>query len=139
MIEFHFKSDLRIEDKTHYSDWISSILASEGFSLGPLNYIFVDDKELLGINVQYLGHDTLTDIISFDYTQGKTVSGDIFISTDRVRENAQTYGVDFANELLRVMSHGLLHFMGYGDKTEEDRQIMRAKEEEKMEMFHVEH
>ena len=139
MIDFHFKSDYLMTDKAKYSDWISSILFSEGFSLGPLDYIFVDDQALLEINLQYLGHDTLTDIITFDYTQGKTLSGDIFISTQRVQENADTFGVAFENELQRVMSHGLLHLMGYGDKTPEEVEIMRGKEEEKIKMFHVEH
>ena len=139
MIEFHFKSDFLMKDKSDYSDWISRILASEDFSLGQLDYIFCTDQELLEININYLGHDTLTDIISFDYTQGRVVSGDIFISTERVRENAGTYGVSFENELLRVMSHGLLHLMGYGDKGEDEVLEMRRKEEEKIKMFHVEH
>ena len=139
MIEFHFKSDYLMEEKSDYSDWISGILASEGYSVGPIDYIFVEDEELLEINVQYLGHDDLTDIITFDYTQGKTLSGDIFISTQRVEENAVTFGVSFENELQRVMSHGLLHLMGYGDKTEEESLLMRSKEEEKIRMFHVEH
>lgn len=128
-----------MKDKSDYSDWISRILASEDFSLGQLDYIFCTDQELLEININYLGHDTLTDIISFDYTQGRVVSGDIFISTERVRENAETYGVSFENELLRVMSHGLLHLMGYGDKGEDEVLEMRRKEEEKIKMFHVEH
>src|SRR5690606_39385053 len=119
MIEFHFKSEFLIKDKSDYSDWISRILDSEGFTLGQLDYIFCTDQALLEINMEYLAHDTLTDIISFDYTQGKVLSGDIFISTERVAENAKTFGVPFENELLRVMSHGLLHPMGYGDKVEE--------------------
>ena len=88
--------------------------------------------------MEYLNHDTLTDIITFDYTNGKQISGDIFISTDRVAENAESFAVGFSNELLRVMSHGLLHLMGYGDKTEKESAIMRQKEEEKMQLFHVE-
>lgn len=139
MIEFHFKSDYLMEDKSHYSDWIKGILTSEGHDLGQLDYVFCNDQELLEINQQYLGHDTLTDVISFDYTRGMTVSGDIFISTERVRDNAGTFGVSFENELQRVMSHGLLHLMGYSDKTEKDSRTMRAKEEEKIKMFHVEH
>jgi len=139
MIDFHFNSDFQIQDKTKYSDWVSGIVRSEGYLPGQLDYIFCTDAALLEVNLQYLGHDTLTDIISFDYTQGKTVSGDIFISTERVGENAKQYGVSFDNELRRVMSHGLLHLMGYGDKEAEDIRTMRAKEEEKMAMFHVEH
>ena len=139
MIEFHFKSEFLIKDKSDYSDWISRILESEGFTLGQLDYIFCTDQALLEINKEYLGHDTLTDIISFDYTNGKVLSGDIFISTERVMENAKTFEVSFENELLRVMSHGLLHLMGYGDKGAEEILEMRRKEEEKIGMFHVEH
>ena len=138
MIEFHFKSDFILDDKTKYSDWISRILESESFVAGQIDYIFCTDEYLLELNQQYLNHDTLTDIITFDYTKGKTISGDIFISTDRVSENADAFGVAFENELHRVMSHGLLHLMGYGDKAVEEKAEMRKKEEEKIKMFHVE-
>ncbi len=138
MIEFHFKSDLLLENTSDYSDWVNRILESEDFTLGQIDYIFCSDEYLLKLNQEYLNHDTFTDIITFDYTNGRTVSGDVFISTDRVQENATSFEVDFGNELLRVMSHGVLHLMGYGDKTEGDRKIMRSKEEEKMKMFHVE-
>src|SRR5690606_7448512 len=139
MIEFHFKSEFLMNNKSDYSDWISRILESEGFSLGQLDYIFCTDQALLEINKEYLGHDTLTDIISFDYSTGKVLSGDIFISTERVAENAKTFAVSFDNELLRVMSHVLLHLMGYGDKAEDEVLEMRRKEEEKIQLFHVEH
>lgn len=138
MIDFHFNSDFIIEDKTNYVDWINRIISSEGFDLGHIDYIFCSDDYLLGLNLEYLNHDTLTDIITFDYTKGKQISGDIFISTDRVADNAESFAVEFSNELLRVMSHGLLHLMGYGDKTERESAIMRQKEEEKMQLFHVE-
>ncbi|WP_418497803.1 rRNA maturation RNase YbeY [Flagellimonas sp.] len=138
MIEFHFKSDFILADKTKYSDWITRIFESESFVAGQIDYIFCTDDYLLELNKQYLNHDTLTDIITFDYTKGKTISGDIFISTDRVKENADAFGVAFENELHRVMSHGLLHLMGYGDKTVEEKAEMRRKEEEKIKMFHVE-
>lgn len=138
MIDFHFKSDFIIEDSTNYVDWINRIIASEGFELGHIDYIFCSDADLLKLNLEYLNHDTLTDIITFDYTNGKIISGDIFISTERVVENAAKFEVDFVNELHRVMSHGLLHLMGYGDKSEEESKIMRQKEEEKIELFHVE-
>lgn len=138
MIEFHFKSDFIQDDKTKYSDWITRILESESFVAGQIDYIFCTDDYLLELNQQYLNHDTLTDIITFDYTKGKTISGDIFISTDRVKENADAFGVAFENEVHRVMSHGLLHLMGYGDKTVEEKAEMRRKEEEKIKMFHVE-
>lgn len=138
MIDFHFKSDLILEDITHYTHWINRVIGSEGFQLGHVDYIFCSDDYLLGLNMEYLNHDTLTDIITFDYSDGNTISGDIFISTERVAENADGYNVDFNNELLRVMSHGLLHLMGFGDKTELEVMEMRKKEEEKIKMFHVE-
>ncbi|MFD2100175.1 rRNA maturation RNase YbeY [Flagellimonas iocasae] len=138
MIEFHFKSDLVLQDVTNYSDWISRILDSEGYQLGQLDYVFCTDEFLLELNKEYLNHDTFTDIITFDYSSGSTISGDIFISTERVSENAMTYGAPFENELLRVMSHGVLHLMGYGDKSDSETKVMRNKEEEKIKMFHVE-
>ncbi|WP_036380885.1 rRNA maturation RNase YbeY [Muricauda sp. MAR_2010_75] len=138
MIEFHFKSDLVLKDTANYSDWISRILDSEEYQLGQLDYVFCSDEFLLQLNKQYLNHDTFTDIITFDYSNGKTISGDIFISSERVKENAETFGVDFKNELLRVMSHGVLHLMGYGDKSNAQKEVMRTKEEEKIKMFHVE-
>ena len=138
MIDFHFEVDFELEDKTNFSDWISRVVESERLNIGKLDYIFCDDTKLLAINQEYLGHDTYTDIITFDYTDGDVVSGDIFISIDRVRDNANHFEVSFQNELLRVMSHGVLHLAGYGDKTSEETQIMRSKEEEKINMFHVE-
>nr|WP_299386157.1 rRNA maturation RNase YbeY [Allomuricauda sp.] len=138
MIDFHFNADFRLEDITKYSEWINRIIVSEGFRGGQLDFIFCSDEYLLGINLQYLNHDTFTDIITFDYTQGKQVSGDIFISIERVKDNASEYGVNLDNELLRVMSHGVLHLMGYKDKTQDDSELMRRKEEEKMKLFHVE-
>jgi rRNA maturation RNase YbeY len=94
---------------------------------------------LLGLNEQYLNHDTLTDIISFDYSVGKELHGDIFISTERVLENAAEFKVTFEEELKRVMVHGVLHYCGYKDKSDEDEKLMRSKEDEKIKMFHVEH
>ncbi|MDF0714806.1 rRNA maturation RNase YbeY [Muricauda sp. 334s03] len=138
MIDFHFKSDLLINNKSEYVDWIARIIESEGFVAGQIDYIFCTDEYLLQLNQEYLDHDTFTDIITFDYTDGKTISGDIFISTDRVKENAKEFKVDILNELRRVMSHGLLHLAGYGDKGVEEAKLMREKEEEKIKMFHVE-
>lgn len=138
MIEFHFKSEFRLKSAAQYSDWVSRIINSEDFVVGQIDYIFCTDDELLKINVEYLKHDTLTDIITFDYSDGTTISGDVFISTDRVKDNAVTFNVDFNEELLRVMSHGVLHLMGYGDKSDKEISLMRKKEEEKIKMFHVE-
>ncbi len=138
MIEFHFKSDLVLEKTTSYADWINRVIGSEGFSVGQIDYVFCTDEYLLELNKQYLDHDTFTDIITFDYRDGSIISGDIFISTDRVRDNAIKFDVEFINELKRVMSHGVLHLVGFGDKSEEEKTLMREKEEEKIKMFHVE-
>jgi len=138
MIAFHFKSELVIQKKTDYADWINRVVDSEGFSVGQIDYIFCTDDYLLKLNKDYLNHDTFTDIITFDYTEGKIISGDIFISTDRVHDNAKKFDVEFSNELKRVMSHGILHLAGFGDKSKEEKDIMRLKEDEKIKMFHVE-
>ncbi|MDM1043654.1 rRNA maturation RNase YbeY [Myroides sp. 1354] len=138
MITFNYELDFSLQQEDQYEVWISSILASEDFLIGEINYIFCTDEYLHEINVKYLDHDTLTDIISFDYTENQVVSGDIFISIDRVKENAAEFEVAFDQELLRVMAHGILHYCGYKDKSEKDEALMRQKEEEKMKMFHVE-
>ncbi len=138
MIDFHFESEFVLKNKSDYSDWISRIIVSEDFIVGDVDYIFCTDDYLVEINKVYLDHDTYTDIITFDYVSGKVLSGDIFISIERVVENSKVYKESFKRELLRVMSHGILHLMGYGDKQDEEQEIMRKKEEEKIKMFHVE-
>ena len=138
MVIFNYETDFQLENESKYEDWIDSIIESEDKEPGEINYIFCDDDYLLEINKQYLDHDTLTDIISFDYCIGDLISGDIFISIDRIKDNAQDFDVSFNNELLRVMSHGILHYCGYKDKTQEEQLLMRAKEQEKINMFHVE-
>lgn len=138
MISFNYENDFILGNEDIYSSWISDIIMSENKTEGDINYIFCNDDFLLNINQQYLNHDTFTDIISFDYSVGNELHGDIFISTERVTENAVEFGVSYQNELLRVMAHGVLHYCGYKDKTESDEQIMRSKEDEKINMFHVE-
>ena len=138
MIEFHYETSFKLSDEKHYTDWLSRVIISENAMVSQLDYIFCDDQYLLGINKKYLGHDTFTDIISFGYSEGKGIFGDIFISVERVRENALKFETMFEQELLRVMVHGLLHLMGYNDKTEEEATRMRATENEKIKMFHVE-
>lgn len=138
MILFNYESDFILTNEENYSSWISRIIDSEGYIIGEINYIFCDDEYLHSINVQYLNHDTLTDIISFDYTEGKIIAGDIFISTERVHDNAIDFNVSFDEELKRVMAHGVLHYCGYKDKSDSDAQLMRQKEEEKINLFHVE-
>jgi len=137
MISFNYELDFKLDNETAYSDWISKVISSEIKNEGEINYIFCDDEYLLEINQQYLDHDTLTDIISFDYSIGNELHGDIFISIERVRDNAADFKVSFEEELKRVMAHGVLHYCGYKDKSENDERVMRDKEEEKMKMFHV--
>lgn len=138
MINFYYETDFQLKNPDVYQIWIENTCKSEGYSPNELNYIFCYDAYLLKINQDYLKHDTYTDIITFDYTAGKLVSGDIYISVERVRENGITYEVSFENELQRVMAHGVLHLMGYKDKGEKHVLVMRAKEEEKIKLFHVE-
>ena len=138
MISFNYETDFTLSNESLYEEWISRIIDSEGFDEGEINYIFCDDDYLHKINVDYLDHDTLTDIISFDYTEGNLLQGDIFVSVERVRENANDFNVAFEVELKRVLSHGILHYCGYHDKSPEDELLMRSKEDEKIQMFHVE-
>lgn len=138
MVIFNYETDFELENESKYETWIDEVIESEGKEAGEINYIFCDDEYLHNINMQYLDHDTLTDIISFDYCIGDLISGDVFISVERVRDNAQDFEVSFDEELLRVMAHGVLHYCGYKDKSDEDAKLMRSKEQEKMLMFHVE-
>ena len=138
MISFNYETDFELLDEAKYEEWIGEIIDSEDKTEGEINYIFCDDEYLLQKNIEFLDHDTLTDIISFDYTMGSLISGDIFISVERVKDNAADFKVSFEEELRRVMAHGVLHYCGYKDKTEEDSVLMRAKEDEKMQMFHGE-
>lgn len=137
-IEYNYETDFKIDREVYYSDWINRILAIESVKLGNLSYIFCDDAYLIKINQEYLDHDTYTDIITFDYTEGITVSGDIFISVERIKENAEKFEVEFNEELIRVMSHGVLHLIGYKDKTDADAALMREKENQMIKLFHVE-
>jgi rRNA maturation RNase YbeY len=138
MISFNYETQFKLAKKSDYSVWLSRVIQSESKSEGDINYIFCDDDFLLGINQQYLNHDTLTDIISFDYSVGNELHGDVFVSIQRVRENAAEFEVTFEEELKRVMVHGLLHYCGYKDKSEKDKREMRLKEDEKIKLFHVE-
>lgn len=138
MISFNYETEFEIQNEEQYENWLSEVIESEGKTEGEINYIFCDDAYLLEKNIEFLNHDTLTDIISFDYTMGNLISGDIFISVERVKENAADFKVDFNEELRRVMAHGVLHYCGFKDKTQADEQLMRSKEEEKMKLFHVE-
>ena len=121
-ISFAFK------EKRLTSRWLKFVAGSEMKKLGDIAVIFCSDNYILDVNIKYLGHDYFTDIITFDYCEGNVLSGDLFISIDSVRENASFYGTEFADELNRVIVHGLLHLIGYDDHSDEDIAVMRAKE-----------
>ncbi|OOB83486.1 rRNA maturation RNase YbeY [Flavobacterium columnare] len=139
MINYNYETNFLLENEIGYTEWIESVVKSEDKELNEINYIFCDDEYLLQINKQYLDHDYYTDVISFDYTEEGLITGDIFISIDRVKENASSLGVSFEEELKRVIIHGVLHYCGYKDKSSEEEETMRLKEDEKIKMFHVKH
>ena len=128
MISFNYESDFGLEEEPLMRLWISQVIEQEGYTLNEINYVFCSDDYLHELNLKYLDHDTLTDIISFDYTVGKNIQGDIYISTDRVRENATVFEASFKDELCRVMVHGVLHYCGYKDKSAKESEVMRNKE-----------
>lgn len=134
MQKIHFFSeniDFDLSESQKITSWIEKIIAKEGFEIQLLNYIFCNDEYLHQINLEYLNHDTYTDIITFDNSEKeKTIESDIFISVERVRENATKFEVSFENELARVLIHGVLHLLGYPDKSPEEAKIMRNKEQE---------
>lgn len=128
MIIFNYETDFKLVDEDKIRNWISLCIKDYGFKEGEINYIFCDDGYLLKLNKEFLQHDTLTDIISFDYTVGKVIGGDIFISVERVAENAIKYSQSIDNELNRVIVHGVLHYIGFKDKTPSDAENMRSQE-----------
>ena len=133
-----FTEDIKfnLPEKQKRKAWLKKIALSESFKVGELNYIFCSDEYLYQINVDYLNHHTYTDIITFDNSEEeKLIEGDIFVSIDRVKENAQKHGQEELSELSRVISHGLLHLMGYKDKTKAEAEIMRSKEAFAIELF----
>ncbi|MDI1254706.1 MAG: rRNA maturation RNase YbeY [Flavobacterium sp.] len=138
MISFNYETDFELSNEEAYANWLSEVILSEEKSEGEINYVFCDDDYLHKINVEYLQHDTLTDIISFDYSVGNELHGDIFVSVERVKDNAADFKVSFDEELKRVLVHGILHYCGYKDKSESDERVMRNKEDEKIRLFHVE-
>ena len=129
MVSFYNQdTSFAFKHKRLTSKWLKEVAASEAKKLGAVSVIFCSDNYLLDVNIKYLGHDYYTDIITFDYCEGSVLSGDLFISVDSVRENASFYGVEFDDELNRVIVHGLLHLIGYDDHSEEDIVVMRSKE-----------
>jgi probable rRNA maturation factor len=137
MIELNYQNNFKRLDEVSYSKWLVQVAVSENKTLGELSFVFCSDEFLLKINQDHLNHDTYTDIITFDYSDNGLISGEIYISTERVKENASRFSVSEINELHRVMAHGVLHLCGYGDKSEFETQLMRDKENEKIGMFHV--
>lgn len=133
---FSEEIDFELTSESSFEHWVDKIATENKASIENLNYIFCNDSYLLKVNQEYLDHDYYTDIISFPYSEfPDPLEGDIFISVDRVRENAKDNGVQFDNELKRVMAHGILHFLGYKDKSESEAAIMRKKEEEMIALF----
>ena len=129
MIEYAIIGKFELVNQNEISSWVNFVLDEEGKELGEINYIFCDDDYLTDINVKTLKHNTLTDIISFDYSLGNVVSGDVYVSSDRVRENAVSLEIPFVDELHRVMIHGVLHYCGYKDKLDDEKTLMRSKED----------
>ena len=123
-------------DERKVTKWIKAVAANYGFATGNINYIFCSDERELEVNRQFLGHDYYTDIITFDYSTPSTLNGDIFISLDTVRSNAEQLNIPFENELLRILIHGVLHLTGQGDKTPETKAEMTKKEEQALAMLH---
>jgi len=135
-IHFHQEEiQFSLESESKTSTWISKIIDSENKITGEINYIFCSDNYLHKINLEHLNHDTFTDIITFDYVENGIISGDIFVSIDRVKENAKEFKDLFNNELNRVLAHGVLHLLGYKDKTEAEAKEMRSKEEFALSLF----
>ena len=126
----YFCEDIRFTYKNKLANnrWLKMVAGSEIRKIGDINVIFCSDNYILDVNMKYLQHDYFTDIITFDYCEGKVLSGDLFISVDSVRENSIEFGTDFEEELHRVIVHGVLHLIGYADHTEEDKKVMRQKE-----------
>lgn len=129
MVTYFFEdTDFKLKNKTKIKKWLKLVAESEVFSLGALSIIFCSDNYILDINQRFLQHDYFTDIITFDYSEGEKISGDLFISVDSVRENSIEYETEFEEELHRVIVHGVLHLIGYDDHTDEDIRTMRSKE-----------
>lgn len=117
-----------LKNKTSLKSWIAFIIQKEKKELGEINYVFMSDEDLIKTNIEFLNHYTYTDIITFDYSEGELINSDIYISIDRVKENATKFNTTFENELHRVMIHGVLHLCGYKDKSKKDAELMRKKE-----------
>ena len=136
MIGFNYKTNYKLDEEERAIKWLTNLILNEDRKLGEINYIFCDDDYLLKLNIEFLKHDTLTDIISFDNSVGKKLHGDIFISEERVRENAKEFNTSLNEEMHRVMAHGMLHYCGYNDKTNKQKEVMRSKENYYLQILH---
>jgi len=121
--------DFKLENPIEVQAWLEKCIVNEGFIPGDISFVFTSDESLLEMNQKYLNHDSYTDVIGFDYSEDKTVSGDIYISIERVRDNALKYSANSLDELHRVMLHGILHFCGYTDKDTDDKAVMTGRED----------
>ena len=146
MVNFFYEDDFNLSlNKKEVRFWIKNVVKKENKKLSYLNFVFCTDSYLLELNQKYLKHNSLTDVIAFDFSESKkTIEGDVYISVDRVKENAKKYSPSFKKELLRVLIHGVLHLIGYKDKTKEQKKIMASKENVFVSVFnskkfHVEH
>ena len=137
-IHYVYNTPFSLDNETKVSKWLSKAVKNEGFSVGEIVYAFFDDKNLKELNNKHLNHDYFTDVISFNDSVGSVLNGNIAVSVERVKENSGRYKTSFDDELLRVMVHGLLHFMGYKDSSEKETQQMRDKEDDNLKTFHVE-
>ena len=126
-----------LPEASNVKKWIAEVVKRREKSVGNISYLFCDDEYMLEVNRQYLDHDTYTDIITFDYVVANLISGDIFISVDRVGENARLFGVEFERELRRVVIHGVLHLLGQGDKSDAEAAEMRRQEEEALSLWNA--
>lgn len=132
---FSENCSFRLKEKKMITAWLTKIIQKSSNKTGNITFIFCDDAYLADLNKKYLNHKTLTDIITFDYVEGNMINGDIFISIERVQENAIKYKTPFKNELLRVICHGVLHLMGFTDKNDSEKLVMRAKEQECLNLY----
>lgn len=129
MIRVFYETDFKLKNESLFCNWIENSIIEEGYNSKEINYIFCSDAYLLEMNKHHLQHDYYTDVIGFQYSEGKNLSGDIFISVERVKDNSMQNTVSFENELARVMIHGILHFMNYNDHSEEEMGLMRETED----------
>jgi rRNA maturation RNase YbeY len=137
-IEYVYNTSFSLDNESKISKWLIKAVEAEGFFVGDVAYAFFNDNDLKDMNIKYLDHDFFTDVISFNDSKGNVLSGNIAVSVDRVKDNSLKFNTPFNDELLRVMVHGLLHFMGFNDSSEEETLLMRNKEDDNLKMFHGE-